>query len=102
MRQQKADQAVERLVRTVGGHIIIAAEQGDAKVGNFHPVAPNPLAPQRQLRQNSSVRSDGASRSTSTGGWRRRRWTRRSAEETSELQSLMRISYAVFCLNKNK
>src|SRR3546814_6203328 len=27
--------------------------------------------------------------------------TRRSEEHTSELQSLMRISYAVFCLNKN-
>src|SRR3546814_10480347 len=26
----------------------------------------------------------------------------RSAEHTSELQSLMRISYAVFCLKKNK
>src|SRR3546814_1522560 len=29
-----------------------------------------------------------------TGGWRR------SEEDTSELQSLMRISYAVFCLKK--
>src|SRR3546814_7397005 len=27
-------------------------------------------------------------------------WTSRSEEHTSELQSLMRISYAVFCLNK--
>src|SRR3546814_9382903 len=27
---------------------------------------------------------------------------RRSEEHTSELQSLMRSSYAVFCLNKNK
>src|SRR3546814_4154321 len=27
---------------------------------------------------------------------------RRSEEHTSELQSLMRISYAVFCLNKQK
>src|SRR3546814_6225312 len=27
--------------------------------------------------------------------------SRRSEEHTSELQSLMRISYAVFCLNKN-
>src|SRR3546814_5512626 len=27
-------------------------------------------------------------------------WTRRSEEHTSELQSLMRISYAVFCLKK--
>src|SRR3546814_8785408 len=42
---------------------------------------------------------------------RRRRWSsltglmsmfRRSEEHTSELQSLMRISYAVFCLKKKK
>src|SRR3546814_10714149 len=31
---------------------------------------------------------------------RRQRW--RSEEHTSELQSLMRISYAVFCLKKKK
>src|SRR3546814_1164904 len=30
----------------------------------------------------------------------RRRWAGRSEEHTSELQSLMRISYAVFCLKK--
>src|SRR3546814_2967387 len=30
------------------------------------------------------------------------RGTARSDEHTSELQSLMRISYAVFCLNKKK
>src|SRR3546814_3730755 len=29
-------------------------------------------------------------------------WTSRSEEHTSELQSLMRISYAVFCLTKKK
>src|SRR3546814_8360255 len=29
-------------------------------------------------------------------------FARRSEEHTSELQSLMRISYAVFCLKKNK
>src|SRR3546814_2848462 len=34
-------------------------------------------------------------------GWRRAaRCASRSAEHTSELQSLMRISYAVFCLKK--
>src|SRR3546814_3417638 len=33
-------------------------------------------------------------------GGRRRRMARRSEEHTSELQSLMRISYAVFCLKK--
>src|SRR3546814_9662674 len=32
----------------------------------------------------------------------RRRSTRRSEEHTSELQSLMRISYDVFCLKKKK
>src|SRR3546814_4102787 len=30
------------------------------------------------------------------------KWNRRSEEHTSELQSLMRISYAVFCLKKKK
>src|SRR3546814_8986192 len=29
-------------------------------------------------------------------------WASRSEEHTSELQSLMRISYAVFCLKKKK
>src|SRR3546814_6978151 len=32
---------------------------------------------------------------------RRAYWLVRSEEHTSELQSLMRISYAVFCLKKN-
>src|SRR3546814_6352999 len=60
-------------------------------------------------------------RRTSSGRWRAReayapdcaaqgkRWQdsggaapNRSEEHTSELQSLMRISYAVFCLKKNK
>src|SRR3546814_7187102 len=37
------------------------------------------------------------------GGLRqRRRMRERSEEHTSELQSLMRISYAVFCLKKKK
>src|SRR3546814_6744443 len=34
--------------------------------------------------------------------WRVPRDTPRSEEHTSELQSLMRISYAVFCLKKKK
>src|SRR3546814_5957153 len=32
----------------------------------------------------------------------KRNWISRSEEHTSELQSLMRISYAVFCLKKKK
>src|SRR3546814_4059528 len=34
--------------------------------------------------------------------WRRDKDSTRSEEHTSELQSLMRISYAVFCLQKKK
>src|SRR3546814_2333035 len=34
--------------------------------------------------------------------WKSMDEDRRSEEHTSELQSLMRISYAVFCLNKKK
>src|SRR3546814_3240243 len=40
-----------------------------------------------------AMRHDRAERYASAG---------RSEEHTSELQSLMRISYAVFCLNKNR
>src|SRR3546814_3614438 len=35
-------------------------------------------------------------------GYRAINWRSRSEEHTSELQSLMRISYAVFCLKKKK
>src|SRR3546814_4284751 len=35
-------------------------------------------------------------------GWRKAIQFGRSEEHTSELQSLMRISYAVFCLKKKK
>src|SRR3546814_10883643 len=39
----------------------------------------------------------------SSRSWRDRpAWPPRSEEHTSELQSLMRISYAVFCLKKKK
>src|SRR3546814_1670155 len=49
----------------------------------------------------------GSLRRSATGcaiGYRsmRRQSRRRSEEHTSELQSLMRISYAVFCLKKKK
>src|SRR3546814_6333744 len=55
-------------------------------------------------------RLEAAARRTDTRGWvvARRERTRhlielgRSEEHTSELQSLMRISYAVFCLQKKK
>src|SRR3546814_2138699 len=50
----------------------------------------------RRCRGNGIVRLDERSRS------RRSHCPTRSEEHTSELQSLMRISYAVFCLKKKK
>src|SRR3546814_6589135 len=41
-------------------------------------------------------------RTRQSTGWCARSVSKRSEEHTSELQSLMRISYAVFCLKKKK
>src|SRR3546814_8113999 len=53
-----------------------------------------------------SARRDGKARGSSAGAeaWPGRgcQARQRSEEHTSELQSLMRISYAVFCLKKKK
>src|SRR3546814_5516563 len=54
----------------------------------------------------AKVRSKSSPNDVSPGRWRKAMtwaWVRsRSEEHTSELQSLMRISYAVFCLKKKK
>src|SRR3546814_7909156 len=52
-------------------------------------------------RENSSMAPSRASAS-SRPARNRTNPTKRSEEHTSELQSLMRISYAVFCLKKKK
>src|SRR3546814_7232467 len=61
------------------------------------PSAAESAASVRSLLRTASSESDGVSAS-----WSRTGITRRSEEHTSELQSLMRISYAVFCLKKKK
>src|SRR3546814_8147464 len=54
-------------------------------------------------RRSASRRQDGcAAASRSAVGLANDPDRRRSEEHTSELQSLMRISYAVFCLQKKK
>jgi len=55
VREQIADKAVERLVRTIDGHIVIAAEQGDAQVGDVHRACANPLAAQTQRRRQAMM-----------------------------------------------
>src|SRR3546814_6387036 len=46
--------------------------------------------------------SAGACRGSQSQAYHLRKMGERSEEHTSELQSLMRISYAVFCLKKKK
>src|SRR3546814_4726399 len=59
------------------------------------PAATGTTRPPPSARRGSSPRASPASR-------RRRPAPERSEEHTSELQSLMRISYAGFCLKKKK
>src|SRR3546814_4090380 len=66
-----------------------------------HP--PLPAAPRHAQRVGGGVfRSPSRSPDGPRRPCRRRGHRARSEEHTSELQSLMRISYAVFCLKKKK
>src|SRR3546814_7147071 len=56
----------------------------------------------RHLGQGYGLEGLGDRRHRSARPLRVRAGARRSEEHTSELQSLMRISYAVFCLKKKK
>src|SRR3546814_6201457 len=58
---------------------------------------PSKLRSNRPIMFRSKRRQLSATRSCACSGM-----PSRSEEHTSELQSLMRISYAVFCLKKNK
>src|SRR3546814_1562320 len=70
------------------------------------PLLPPPLTPSwangRRPRATASSRSPAAANRSAAACSNRTAFapTRRSEEHTSELQSLMRISYAVFCLKK--
>src|SRR3546814_1776930 len=88
-----------------------------AELHRFQPPARSRIS---DRREGDLLRPDGIYRAQRALGGRRhrvrhrrrrylaawqqadRRETRRSEEHTSELQSLMRISYAVFCLKKKK
>src|SRR3546814_7292947 len=62
------------------------------------------LASLSSLPHRDAVPSPPAAGSISAFSWKPARFDQRyrSEEHTSELQSLMRISYAVFCLKKKK
>src|SRR3546814_9785508 len=63
---------------------------------------PADVRQQRQDMEDGNDHGPEAMRQKRQGDGRRRTNQVRSEEHTSELQSLMRISYAVFCLKKKK
>src|SRR3546814_5453744 len=67
-------------------------------LGHGDPV----LLVRRDRREIHVIADRGRRRRRGGGGRRGGRQRDRSEEHTSELQSLMRISYAVFCLKKKK
>src|SRR3546814_10173546 len=73
-----------------------------------HPHPALPLKGRVQQRHSRNRRGSGATTHAAAASARgtrsasRARRVPRSEEHTSELQSLMRISYAVFCLKKKK
>src|SRR3546814_5286733 len=75
----RALQCLQRRLETATGGDVEGGEQQGAG--------------ERRIRRQAEQRGCGRSRAGCPG---------RSEEHTSELQSLMRISYAVFCLKKKK
>src|SRR3546814_7603515 len=71
-----------------------------ASAGSYPPAAIS--APAQSGRKNSLAERVSAGEPSGLGPRLARPSIRRSEEHTSELQSLMRSSYAVFCLTKNK
>src|SRR3546814_4808941 len=87
--------------RHEGGDVSFAA-RGQEGAGEDRLYGPD-RADGRQFRAHPAGGGDGRRRARAAGGGRPGRVDgRRSEEHTSELQSLMRISYAVFCLKKKK
>src|SRR3546814_4174630 len=69
-----------------------------ARIGHFKLRHTLPVDP---ARREVEGQIDGATKAKALQ-WLCERRTDRSEEHTSELQSLMRISYAVFCLHKKR
>src|SRR3546814_5678231 len=72
------------------------AESHDLPYGAAASVILSPASTQMERRQFVAVEITEVGEVAETTAW-----AGRSEEHTSELQSLMRISYAVFCLKKN-
>src|SRR3546814_3823042 len=79
--------------------IVTASEPCDTAAGITRTRLPITTVPVRELITTLAAASPGSTSMFSTTD---RKATRRSEEHTYELQSLMRIPYAVFCLKTKK
>src|SRR3546814_2920812 len=81
--------------------VVFETARAELKPGAEQRLAP--LVSYLQANPEVRVRIDGHTDSRGSTAYNQRlSEARRSEEHTSELQSLMRISYAVFCLKKKK
>src|SRR3546814_7803250 len=91
------------LFRSAAYAVAGAGRQAGLGRGRARLVGARGRAPRAAVRRRQAagdVEEDRRRQGTAAG--RHRRAGNRSEEHTSELQSLMRISYAVFCLQKKK
>src|SRR3546814_7946102 len=89
----------QRRVRLYGGEAAYPQPVGRKEGKPQRQIAP---VPGRYIRHDSTPRASACRRVRLGGAAIRSPAPHRSEEHTSELQSLMRISYAVFCLKKKK
>src|SRR3546814_5182822 len=75
---------------------------GQPVVIDFSKLAAGQMPPDLFTTTIPRIRQVAASNSASYAAWPNANSSKRSEEHTSERQSLMRISYAVFCLQKKK
>src|SRR3546814_6299446 len=98
----------DEVARVVAGHHVLFETAPEGVVFRLQSPAANFSRPGRQATttgtssQSGSAPKGQVSQGGSGGITNVRQAHHRSEEHTSELQSLMRISYAVFCLKKKK
>src|SRR3546814_4969492 len=101
--QRKVEEAVNKLPEVE----LMFSKTGTAEVAT-DPMPPNIsdgfviLKPQDQWPAGVETKADVIEKIEKVAGGQLGQLYERSEEHTSELQSLMRISYAVFCLKKKK
>src|SRR3546814_6694097 len=93
--------------RIIEGADAVALERGDAlhqrhTIGQIAAFGSETAGVRRQLGEHEVAARGGGMAGPVEAERRARAGVPRSEEHTSELQSLMRLSYAVFCLKKKK